>query len=282
MTAPKHTSVKEATLYIDFSDVNDTTAPPTYALRKHTTMPDMKPQVSPRDAATLERHHSALESRKEATSLPEKLALLALNKSVPNIEKILLWACLVELVLQERISTYEIEYSPSSATNSQCKQKSYSPYVFNKKTTGDEVLDEVLQKVASVTSRRIPLSDILTDISVKVNQKLCAQLEKKGFLAITRSIKVLKYAKYELKNHDVETKIIEEVRSTLAANKEVSPSTYALLTLVLHSGLKKDILTQSETEKASGLSTGEQQELVATVICERLQHVRIEMAKKNL
>jgi hypothetical protein len=271
---------------LDFTAVDEN-----FPVRKHKTAPDML-SYTEQEPFNLERSQSEVivspgDSNSNCLSLLEKIVLLSyMNKSMKHIDRALAWACLYELVFAERISTYECDVEIKKKHT-----KGYAAYIFNKKTTGDEPLDEVLVKIRTMQENGIKSIYTLMyelengSLTKNIRRRISSQLMHKGFLKIKRSVKLLKYEKYDLKDLNGINKIKAEVQLAakslaLGTNTLEQPlSMLALLSLLsCHANLKKEVLEGREIKntilKLMAQATGK---IVGDAIHERIYHIATEL-----
>jgi hypothetical protein len=265
-------------------------------LRKFHTSPMDVLSSAEDTSAWLGRHTSDLEDRKtkdfptrepNVLTITEMIVILVQEKQIKNIEKILLWATLCDLVLHEKISTFDLE--------SEDKLKSFGIYVFNKKQTGNDIMDEVLDHIVKKNgSKRIVdvMKDVESMFGKKIYGQICMNLVCKGIFAIQKTGKILKHSTYKLIKQDLEFMLKDEIYNVLVQVEKrlrdeidsvsgMDPHMYALIGMLSRHGttLQRDILEAKDVilQKAATDMVKHynlwKQGIVSAVILERLYHV---------
>jgi hypothetical protein len=274
-------------LSVPSSDLYEAVPSPVF-LRKHHTVPDI--QSPENDAPRLEKHNSQPDSNfatrgQLGLTIAEKIAVLTLNKHNKDVDRLLLWACLCELVLNEQISTCKLD-----------GENIFALYVYNKKPTGNEIADSVLSLLVKQSSGK-RMADIMKEVESTLGKKVLARvsstLVQKGIFKLKK--KPL-WQTYKLVDNELELKIKSEInavlhaiaRSDLNGTADLDPFMYALIALLACNGAtlsrdvleSQDVLLQQAAIGMIGKHSQWQRGIVSAMIFERLYHIVCEYQKQ--
>jgi predicted DNA-binding transcriptional regulator len=268
------------------------------------------PNIIKADFGSLARHASSnvedFSTKSNELTIAEKIMLLACNKQVKELEKLLLWSCLCELILSERVSTFLIS-SDNEPQNTQSVDKKYGMYVFSKRPTGNDIVDEVLQQVIrlSIEKGTKRIADFMREIELgqvgrKITSKVQTQLVQRGILKVKTNFMLIN--SYILREQNTEEQIkneICEVLETLERQKHdntkqqvemLTPSVFATISLlachptIMHKEIleacKKPVYLYGTAQEMMKNYTRWQKGIVSAMIFERIYHVLLELQIK--
>jgi hypothetical protein len=219
-------------------------------------------------------------------SIPEKITLLSVRRNVKDLDRLLAYSCVAELMLAERVSTFDLVGQKKT-----CGPKLHGVYIFNKRETGDEVVDDILHQLIKLMSTdknadKKSMNEIMKDIdATKIFPKICTTLATKGLLKIKKGVFS---SKYELLDESYEEQLRNEFKkiATIVDNRgkddvncALTPSVYALFSLIACNGgsLKREVLDDRDiTEATMEMSSQIEKRtdgLVTLVLFQRIYHL---------
>ncbi|KAL0486001.1 mannan endo-1,4-beta-mannosidase A [Acrasis kona] len=194
------------------------------ALKKHHTSPSFDRSTTPEDSI-FEEGPSQFVSND--ISLPESLCIWSNQKSLKDIDRVIVYACLCELVLRERISTFAIEEGIPI----------FSLYVINKKPTGQDSLDEVLSTIIKLQKENRTISEVMQEVEYrcikKVSNFINYSLMREGIMSVKTSF--LGFQKYTITDDALKEDIKSYIRSSivsLSTVNDIEPAKFAFLGLL--------------------------------------------------
>jgi uncharacterized protein (UPF0335 family) len=224
-------------------------------------------------------------------SITERMAVLAINKQNKEIERLVVWSALAELILAERISTYDLNTNNDGHRRRPSGPKSYAAYIFSKKNTGDEALDELLAQIVRLNEDKKSMHEVMKEVEGdKILAKIYASLVQKQIIKVKKNVFS---TKYELLDGSSIQKTYQEAQEAFKIvdergrdeSKTLTPSTYALISLVACNGgsLKKELLEDRDITEATMeiLSQIELRQggVVTVQMFERIYHMLSEFQK---
>ncbi|KAL0485429.1 developmentally-regulated protein [Acrasis kona] len=223
-----------------------------------------------------------------ATTLPEMIVIWSNQKSIKEFNRVVIYACLCELTLRERISTFTTdmdEYKEDLVP-------SFCLYVINKKTTGYDALDEVLSTIVKIQKEGKSISNVMKEVEQRCAKKVIGMINSSLIRDGVMSLKTnfLGFQKFEIQDMLAQQQIESDVRNSIMTlseigYKEVSPSTFAFLGLL--SGQSSTIEKETGECKAKIYSIlinmilnyeSYQKNIVMGSILERLHHILCEFS----
>lgn len=244
--------------------------------------------ISPANRLTLHVLQGTQEIR--GITIPEKIYLLAHNNygfvksSFSHYEEVLKWAVLLELILYQRIKTYEL----LKRNDSECSPTRFGLLVASMEQTKDEAADELLRQIIhiqqSTDKKRIEsiLSLVsMTDVVKKVTSGLCAKgiihPRMFGFYTATDTF-VKDNARSDMCEllTCVEDRFHDTSKSSFANIRGLTPALFALTSLLYcHHNVLFDEVIQKHFSKrpdaASLLKNSANDLMVINKYCEDMQ-----------
>jgi hypothetical protein len=226
-------------------------------------------------------------------TLTERAAIHAAQKTTSkDLEKLVTWAALAELILLERISTYDTNTSEGGFKRRPSGPKSYGLFVLSKKNTGDDILDDLLLQIVKCGSiDKKPMSEVMKDVGcTRTAAKVFERMEQKNFVRIKKGVFS---TKYELIDDSWVGTTRTEAKQAFAIvdergrdeSKVLTPQTYALISLIACTGgnIKRDLLEDRDITEATMelLNQIEQRQggLITVMLFERVYHMLNEYQK---
>ncbi|KAL0481632.1 ribosomal protein L16 [Acrasis kona] len=172
-------------------------------------------------------HHYDCASKSNCLFVNQRMAIICLKNYKKKVS-LLIYSCICDLVILERISTFIKDGSSTRV------------YVFNKKPVGDETLDLVMREILGIPQyEKKTVEEIVSSVKEKSGKKLYSmimhQLELKG---ITKASKRLLSTSYELVDESYFLDITNQVLTALNAFEDglyskngIQPDLYAMVCL---------------------------------------------------
>jgi hypothetical protein len=213
-------------------------------------------------------------------SIPERILVLALTdqgsirSGLSDIEHVLLYGILAELIIRQRVTTYNLLQNPNAKKSVQ----RYGLDVINTSTTGIGLFDEILQKInfryqvkKNVRIESV-MESVLEDVSKTLLKRFMLMLCERGILKRnTLELLIVNYDSYTLLNPhvrgllckdivDVLTKIEDRYHQTTASPhtpiRGLSPQNFAFIGLLYNHEemLFVDVLQKHFVGNESGVS----------------------------
>jgi hypothetical protein len=226
----------------------------------------------------LSKSTSAIQVTNHEFSIAEKLLLLSLSdqgffKSIKNIDLLLLWSVVAELIIMERIETFELKKKIPFAA------QRYGLDIVSTEPTGNDLYDDVLNKLTILykenNSRRIEsyITDIRNHFSKTIISTVAQPLINSGVLRTNRGVDlmVVNLEVYPIVDKTAKERIRKEICHVLTTIEDryhiasMSPSTpidglsphmYALAALLYLHGdmMHKEVVAKTFTSNSSAVS----------------------------